>query len=67
MRGTFTHSNPDFLKDIDAMLDLGFTELGVEPVVCVPLDPSALTEEDKPVVMKQYKLSQKKCLREKKR
>ncbi len=38
----------------------------MEPVVCAPLDPSALTEEDKPVVMKQYEASpQKKCLREK--
>ncbi|MBE6683313.1 MAG: thioether cross-link-forming SCIFF peptide maturase, partial [Ruminococcaceae bacterium] len=27
MRGTFTHANPDFLKDIETMLDLGFTEL----------------------------------------
>ena len=25
MRGTFTHANPDFLKDIQQMLDLGFT------------------------------------------
>lgn len=54
MRGTFTHHNPDFLKDIQAMLDLGFTELSMEPVVCAPDDPSALTEEDKPIVMAQY-------------
>jgi uncharacterized protein len=31
MRGTFTHANPDFLKDIQQMLDLGFTELSMEP------------------------------------
>ena len=54
MRGTFTHANPDFLQDIQTMLDLGFTELSMEPVVCAPEDPSALTEEDKPVVMAQY-------------
>lgn len=54
MRGTFTHANPDFLKDIQAMLDLGFTELSMEPVVCAPDDPSALTEADKPIVMEQY-------------
>ena len=54
MRGTFTHHNPDFLKDIEAMLDLGFTELSMEPVVCKAGDPSALTEEDLPVVEKQY-------------
>ena len=54
MRGTFTHANPDFLKDIQTMLDLGFTELSMEPVVCAPDDPSALTEADKPIVMRQY-------------
>lgn len=54
MRGTFTHHNPDFLNDIKAMLDLGFTELSMEPVVCAPDDPSALTEEDLPIVLKQY-------------
>ena len=54
MRGTFTHHNPDFLEDIRAMLDLGFTELSMEPVVCAPDDPSALTREDMPVVLEQY-------------
>ena len=54
MRGTFTHANPDFLKDIKTMLDLGFTELSMEPVVCAPEDPSALTDEDLPIVLKQY-------------
>ena len=54
MRGTFTHRNPDFLKDIETMLDLGFTELSMEPVVCAPEDPYALTQEDLPVVLEQY-------------
>ena len=54
MRGTFTHANPDFLKDIQEMLRLGFTELSMEPVVCAPGDPSTLTAEDMPVVMEQY-------------
>ena len=54
MRGTFTHANPDFLKDIQVMLDLGFTELSMEPVVCGPEDPSALTAEDLPIVLDQY-------------
>ena len=59
MRGTFTHANPDFLKDIEAMLELGFTELSMEPVVCAPEDPAALTREDLPVVLEQYeKLAQ---------
>ena len=54
MRGTFTHANPDFLKDIEKMLELGFRELSMEPVVCAPNDPSALTEEDKKIVLDQY-------------
>ena len=54
MRGTFTHQNPDFLKDIQTMLDLGFTELSMEPVVCAPGDPAALTQEDLSIVMEQY-------------
>ena len=54
MRGTFTHANPDFLKDVQIMLDLGFRELSMEPVVCAEGDPSALTAEDLPIVMKQY-------------
>lgn len=54
MRGTFTHANPDFLKDIQQMLDLGFRELSMEPVVCAAGDPSALTEADLPIVMEQY-------------
>lgn len=54
MRGTFTHANPDFLEDIKVMLDLGFNELSMEPVVCAEGDPSALTEADLPIVMEQY-------------
>ena len=54
MRGTFTHANPDFLEDIKTMLDLGFTELSMEPVVCAEGDPSELTQEDMPIVMEQY-------------
>ncbi|MBE6731069.1 MAG: thioether cross-link-forming SCIFF peptide maturase [Ruminococcaceae bacterium] len=54
MRGTFTHANPDFLEDIKTMLDLGFNELSMEPVVCADGDPSQLTMEDLPIVMEQY-------------
>ncbi len=54
MRGTFTHQNPDFLEDIKVMLDLGFNELSMEPVVCAKGDPSELTREDMEIVKKQY-------------
>ena len=54
MRGTFTHHNTDFLTDILHMADMGFTELSMEPVVCPPGDPCALTEEDLPTLFDQY-------------
>ena len=54
MRGTFTHANPDFLEDIKVMLDLGFNELSMEPVVCAAGDPAELTDEDAVIVKKQY-------------
>ena len=66
MRGTFTHANPDFVKDIETMLDLGFTELSMEPVVCAPDDPAALTKEDLPIVLEQYELLAKKMIERKK-
>ena len=36
------------------MLDLGFNELSMEPVVCAPGDPAELTDEDIRIVKKQY-------------
>lgn len=56
IRGTFTHANPDFVNDIQCMLDLGFTELSMEPVVCSPQDPQALTPEDIEIVKEQYEI-----------
>jgi len=54
VRGTYTHNNTDFTEDILHMADLGFTELSMEPVVCPPNDPYALTEEDLPKLFEQY-------------
>ena len=64
MRGTFTHFNTDFTKDIFHMADdLGFTELSMEPVVADPDSPSALTPEDLPVLFDQYEILAKDMLR----
>ena len=63
MRGTFTHNNPDFTKDVFHMADLGFTELSMEPVVSAPDDPMALTPEDIEVVKEQYEILAKEMLR----
>jgi len=65
MRGTFTHNNVDFTEDIFHMADLGFTELSMEPVVCAPNDPYALTEEDLPKLFEQYEILAKDMLRRK--
>lgn len=63
MRGTYTHYNTDFTNDLFHMADLGFTELSMEPVVCAPGDPCALTEEDFPVLCEQYEILAKDMLR----
>ena len=65
MRGTFTHANPDFTEDVFHMADLGFDQISMEPVVCSPEDPSALTEEDKEIVFKQYEILAKEMLHRK--
>ena len=56
IRGTFTNNNLDFTNDILHMADLGFTELSMEPVVCPPDDPFALTKEDLPQLFRQYEI-----------
>lgn len=66
IRGTFTHNNVEFTKDIFHMADLGFTELSMEPVVCAPEDPYALTAEDLPILKEQYEILAKEMIKRKK-
>ena len=66
MRGTYTHNNVDFTNDIFHMADLGFTELSMEPVVCSPNDPYALTEDDLPKLYEQYEILAKEMLKRQK-
>ncbi len=66
IRGTFTHNNTDFTNDIFHMADLGFTELSMEPVVCKPDDPYALTKDDLPVLFEQYEILAKEMLKREK-
>ena len=58
--------NTDFTNDLFHMADLGFTELSMEPVVCAPEDPAALTAEDLEIVKDQYELLAKDMLRREK-
>ena len=66
VRGTYTHNNVDFTNDIIHMADLGFTELSMEPVVCPPGDPYALTDEDLPKLFEQYEILAKEMIKRKK-
>lgn len=63
VRGTYTHHNVDFTNDLFYLADLGFTQLSMEPVVCAPDDPCALTEEDLPKLFEQYEILAKEMLR----
>ncbi|MBQ4264323.1 MAG: thioether cross-link-forming SCIFF peptide maturase [Clostridia bacterium] len=63
MRGTFTHANPDFTKDVFHMADMGFTELSMEPVVCAEGDPAGLTSDDIETVKDQYEVLAKEMLK----
>ena len=63
IRGTYTHNNVEFTKDVFHMADLGFTELSMEPVVSKPDDPCALTAEDLPILKEQYEILAKEMIR----
>ena len=63
VRGTYTHFNTDFTNDLFHLADLGFTKLSMEPVVCAPTDPCALTEDDLPVLFEQYEILAKEMIK----
>jgi len=63
VRGTYTHHNTDFTNDLLHMADLGFSELSMEPVVCPPDDPCALTPADLPILFEQYEILAKEMLK----
>ncbi|MBQ9530944.1 MAG: thioether cross-link-forming SCIFF peptide maturase [Eubacterium sp.] len=63
IRGTYTHFNTDFSKDLIHMADLGFKELSVEPVVCSPDEPYALKQDDLPILKEQYEILANEMLR----
>ncbi len=54
VRGTFTHNNLDFSKDVLHLADLGFKQISVEPVVAQNTDSYAIREEDLPQLMEEY-------------
>lgn len=54
VRGTYTHHNLDFAKDVLHLADLGFSQVSVEPVVAAAEEPYALQEEDVPRLCEEY-------------
>lgn len=54
VRGTYTHFNLDFSQDIRHLVEQGFKQVSVEPVVAPPEYDYALREEDLPILMTQY-------------
>ena len=54
VRGTFTHYNLDFSKDVLSLADEGFKQISVEPVVASPEDAYALRTEDLPQIFEEY-------------
>ncbi len=54
VRGTFTRENTDFFEDVKHMVELGFDEVSIEPVVLPDDHELSLREEDLPTIFEQY-------------
>lgn len=63
IRGTFTHNNLDFSKDVLHFADLGFKQISVEPVVSLPEEAFAITKEDLPKIYEEYDLLAKEMIK----
>ena len=63
VRGTYTHNNLDFSKDVLHMADLGFDQISIEPVVSLPDEPYAIKEEDIPYLLDQYDILAKEMIK----
>lgn len=66
VRGTCTHYNLDFSKDVLHLADLGFKQISVEPVVSLPEEPYAIKEEDLPILFEEYDNLAKELIKRKK-
>lgn len=65
-RGTFTHHNLDFSKDVLYLADLGFRQISVEPVVAPAQEDYAIREEDLPQLFEEYDFLAKEIIRRRK-
>lgn len=54
VRGTFTNQNLDFCKDVKALIELGFDQISLEPVVLDENSPYAITPGEVQRVLLEY-------------
>lgn len=54
IRGTFTRNNLDFTEDVKSLLNEGFRQLSLEPVVLPDDSPYSIREEHLPRVFEEY-------------
>lgn len=66
VRGTFTRKNLDFSKDLMHMVDLGFKQTSIEPVVTDPNCDYALRKEDLPIIFAEYEKLAKEIIEKRK-
>ena len=62
VRGTYTKYNLDFSNDVFDLLEHGFDQISVEPVMADENDPYAITEADLPAIFKEYEVLMNKIL-----
>lgn len=66
VRGTFTHYNLDFSKDVLSLADQGFKQISVEPVVAPDEADYAIRQEDLPQIFEEYDTLAKEMIRREK-
>lgn len=54
VRGTYTRNNLDFSNDVIHMVENGFKEVSIEPVIASPEEDYALKEDDLPIILEEY-------------
>lgn len=54
VRGTFTALDPYFAKSLDYLVNEGFKNISLEPVVALPGEEYALTEKHLPILLAEY-------------
>jgi len=54
LRGTFTRENLDFANDVKHLIELGFDQISIEPVVSDERNPFAIRQADLPRVFAEY-------------